>query len=83
VVGVPGFEFKLRPNTPSQEHAMRALDGLEGFSSRLEPDTYFHVDVEASSFNEAQHRLRDTLAELDEGVTIPVLVQRRPEGDGG
>jgi hypothetical protein len=62
---------------------MRALDGLDGFSSRLEPDTYFHVHVEADSFDGAQYRLRDTFAGLDEGVTIPVLIQRRPEGDGG
>ena len=63
---------------------MRALDDLDGFSSRLEPDTYFHVDVEVGSFEEAQFRLRDTLAELDEGVTltVPVLVQR-PADDSG
>ena len=82
---MPSFEFKLRPSTPSQERAMRALDDLDGFSSRLEPDTYFHVDVEVGSFEEAQFRLRDTLAELDEGVTltVPVLVQRRPADDSG
>jgi hypothetical protein len=62
---------------------MRALEDLDGFSSRLEPDRYFHVHVEADSFDEAQHRLRDVLTELDEGVTIPLLVQRRAEGDAG
>jgi hypothetical protein len=79
--GVSAFEFKLRPSTPDQERAMRALDGLDGFSSRLEPDTYFHVNVEATSFDEAQYRLRDTLAELEDPVTIPVLVEKRPERD--
>jgi hypothetical protein len=80
---VPSFEFRLRPSTPSQERAIRALDGLDGFSSRVEPDRYFHVNVEADSFDQAQYRLRDTLAELDEGVTVPVLLQPRVERDGG
>jgi hypothetical protein len=78
---VSAFEFKLRPSTPGQERALRALDGLDGFSSGLEPDTYFHVNVEAVSFDDAQLRLRDTLAELEDPVTltVPVLVQQRSE----
>jgi hypothetical protein len=59
---------------------MRVLDGLDGFSSRLWPDTYFHVNVDAASFDEAQHTLRDTLAELEDTVTIPVLLEKHPEG---
>ena len=77
------FEFKLRPSTPGQDRALRALDGLDGFSSRLEPDTYFHVRVEAASFDDAQFRLRDTLAELEDPVTltVPVLVEERSDSE--
>lgn len=82
---MPAHEFKLRPSTPDQERALRALDGLDGFSSRLEPDTYFHVHVEAASFDEAQGKLQNVLAELEEPTTlsVPVLVERRSERQRG
>jgi hypothetical protein len=76
---LPKHEFTLRPSTPEQERVLRALDGLDGFSSGLRPDDYFHVAVEAASFDEAQYRLRDTLAELEEPAAIPVLLEKRSE----
>jgi hypothetical protein len=78
VVGaLPSFEFKLRPSTPDQERVLRVLDDVDGFSSRLEPDAYFHVDVEAASFDEAQYKLRDAVAELEEpaSLSVPVVVE--------
>ena len=75
---VPRHEFKLRPSTPEQEVVLRALDGLRGFSSRLGSDGYFHVEVVAPSFDEAQDRLRDTVADLEDPptVVVPVVLKR-------
>jgi hypothetical protein len=78
---VSRHEFMLRPSKPEHEGVLRALDGLEGFSSRLEPDGYFHVHVEAASFDEAQYKLRDVVDELQEPVTLsaPVVLERRSD----
>jgi hypothetical protein len=78
---VSRHEFMVRPSKPEHEGVLRALDGLEGFSCRLEPDGYFHVAVEAASFDEAQYKLRDAVDELQEPVTVnvPVLLERRSD----
>jgi hypothetical protein len=78
---LPSYEFKLRPSTPEQERVLRALDDVDGFSCRLAPDTYFHVGVDAASFDEAQYKLRDTVADLEEPVrlSVPVVLEDSSE----
>lgn len=82
---LPSYEFKLRPSTAEQERVLGVIDGVAGFSSRLGPDGYFHVVVEAASFDEAQYKVRDAVAELEEPVRlrVPVVVEdgSEPRGD--
>jgi hypothetical protein len=79
------YDFSLGPSTPDHDRALRALDGLDGFASALEANGRFRVDVEAASFDAAQYKLRDALAELDEGVPIslPIIGDRRAGPEGG
>jgi hypothetical protein len=59
------FTFKLRPSTEGQLQAFHALDELDGYDVAKNEDGYHHVTVWAPSFDEAQIRLRDMLAELE------------------
>jgi hypothetical protein len=76
---VAEFTFKMRPSNAGQLSGFQQLGGLDGFTVVKNVDGYHYVTVRAESFDEAQLRLRDTLAELTPADVTTVVLLYEPD----